>query len=278
MLPIYIPSYQRSKTIKTSLYLDAKNISYKVLLHTEKEKEEYVSAGRVRGEDIIVTNAAKGITHQRNYICENLAVRGKWHITLDDNISGFKRVIDKHYFTKKSIDVDSPDVTQTSFNQPVHADEFVKLLEEDIKIAEQIKSYYCGFASVDNYFFNSKKYRPVGYVISKAVAIKYDGSTYDKKLNGMEDFGFTAAQLLAHGKVLINGWIKPINGHYEKGGIGTYEERLPSKIHDAALLIKKFPGLFRYKEKKGCHPKAELQIRFHSPKQVQDWRVAMRNR
>lgn len=275
MIPIYIPSYGRASTIKTTKWLDESGVKYKVLLHSEKCKDEYINAGLVSEGDIIVTGAKKGITHQRNYIMDNLAIKNEWFITLDDNIHGFKRVVDKYYFTKKSLIVESDLISQKDFDKPINASEFISLVKDDIQIAERINATYGGFATVDNYFFNNKKYKPVGYVISKAAYIKYTGHRYDENILAMDDYGYTADCLLRDGAVLINSWIKPINKHYEAGGIGTYEERLPKKIRDAKYLMAKFPDLFRYKVKKGCHPKAEIQIRFTNPKQVSDWRKKM---
>ena len=271
MIPIYIPSYNRANTIKTSLYLDECNISYKVLLHTEKCKSEYLKHGRVKEKDIIVTNEPKGITNQRNYITHHLAQLNEWYISLDDNISGFKKVIDKYYQQKK-IDVTSKNITQKDYNQKINANQFLILLKQDIDIAEKINAQYIGFASVDNYYFNNRKYKSVGYVISKAVAIKYNGIKYDKNLEAMEDFGYCAEQLIQNNAVLINSFIKPIAGHYEKGGIGSYNERVQRKIIDCAYLMRKYPKFFRYKVKKNCHPKAELQIRFNNPKQIKEWK------
>jgi hypothetical protein len=272
MIPIYIPSYGRSKTIKTTKWLDKCGINYKVLLHTEQCKNEYINAGIVTEKNIIVTNQPKGITNQRNWICQNLAKKGEWYISMDDNINGFKRVVDQYYFTKKSLPVESSLITQKDYNQEIKASEFIDVLKNDIELAEKIKAQYIGFSTVDNYFFNSKKYKTVGYVISKAVAIKYDGLDYDTKLEAMEDFGYCAEQLIKNHSVLINSWMKPICNHYEPGGIGTYEQRLPRKIIDCDYLMKKYPNFFRYKVKKGCHPKAELQIRFNNPKQIIQWK------
>jgi hypothetical protein len=191
MIPIYIPSYNRAKTITTTKWLDEDSIPYKVLLHSEKCKQEYLKAGIVN----------------------------------EDN-----------------------------------------------------KAEYIGYATVDNYFFNSKKYKNVGYVISKAVAIKYNGIKYDKKVEAMEDFCYCAEQLIKNNCVLINAWIKPKAGHYEKGGIGTYDDRVERKIIDCEYLMKKYPNFFRYKTKKGCHPKAELQIRFNNPKQIIKWKQLNSNK
>jgi len=278
MIDIYIPSFNRAETIKTTIYLDKCKIPYKVILHSENCKRSYLLAGRVKEKDIIVTNQPQGITNQRNWIIKNFAKKGEWYVCLDDNIEGFKRVCDKYYFAYKKLDFNNKLITQKDYDQKIKASEFVSLLIEDIKIAEKIGSEYIGFATVDNYFFNAKKYKPVGYVISKAVAIKFKGICYDKKLEAMEDFGYCAEQIIKNNCVLINSWIKPIAGHYEKGGIGTYKERLPRKIIDCQYLIKKYPGFFRYKLKKGCHPKAELQIRFTKPQQVIEWKKNEKDR
>ena len=278
MIPIYIPSFNRAKTITTTKWLDKDDIPYKVLLHSEKCKKEYTKAGLVKEKNIIVTNAKKGITNQRNWIVDNLAVKGKWYISFDDNIRNFKRVVDKYYFDCKKIDVESKEVTQKTFSKEISAKEYIKLLLEDIKIAEKIKAEYIGYATVDNYFFNPKKYKNVGYVISKAVAIKYDGIKYDKNVEAMEDFCYCAEQLIKNNCVLINSWIKPKAGHYEKGGIGTYDERVERKIIDSEYLMKKYPNFFRYKTKKDCHPKAELQIRFNNPKQIIKWKQLNSNK
>ena len=115
---------------------------------------------------------------------------------------------------------------------------------------------------------------PIGprSIISKAVAIKYQGLTYDENVEAMEDFCYCAEQLIKNNCVLINAWIKPKAGHYEKGGIGTYDERVERKIIDCEYLMNKYQNFFRYKKKKGCHPKAELQIRFNNPKQIIEWK------
>ena len=276
-IPIYIPSYNRAKTITTTLWLDESQIDYRVLLHTEECKKEYVKAGIVNPEKIIVTNAKKGITNQRNWIVNNLAKKNNWYISFDDNIRTFYRVIDPIYNNQKKINVDDPNINDAIFKQEITAKEYLELLKLDIMIAEQIKAEYIGYATVDNYYFNSKKYKSVGYVISKAVAIKYSGLDYDKNLEAMEDFGYCAEQLIKNNCVLINAWMKPKAGHYEEGGIGTYNQRVKRKIIDCEYLMKKYPNFFRYKIKKNCHPKAELQIKFFNPKQIIKWKQSNYN-
>ena len=271
-IPIYIPSYNRAETIKTSRWLDTENIGYKVILHTEKCKAEYISAGLVKEENIIVSHAPSGITPQRNWIAKNLTERGQWFLTFDDNVSGFNRVSDDYYQSHRKLDVKSASITQHDFKQSVSPTDYLERLKEDILLAEKIGAEYIGYATTDNYFFNGTKYKSVGYIVSKVVAIKYSGLSYDPNLEAMEEFGYCADQLIKNNCVLRNNWLKSINGHYEAGGIGVYEARVPRKIQDCKYLMQKYPNLFRYKVKKGCHPKAELAFKVNSTKRLIEWK------
>jgi hypothetical protein len=104
-----------------------------------------------------------------------------------------------------------------------------------------------------------------------------EGPQYgDPKIQAMDDYGFSAEHHYLYGKVLINNFLWPVAGHYEPGGIGTYEDRVGRKIQDCNYLMQKYPGFFRYKVKKDCHPKAELQVRFTNETQVQTWRRTVR--
>ena len=151
----------------------------------------------------------------------------------------------------------------------------MKIVDEVIAKAEHVGTPYGGFAVVPNYYFRAKKWRYVGYVISKLAVIKNVGVKYDPYIQAMDDYAYTAACLKRFGAVVINNYVFPVAGLYEEGGIGTYDERVPKKICDCAYLMKKYPGLFRYKKKSGTHPKAELQVRFTSTEQVLKWRKGL---
>ena len=101
------------------------------------------------------------------------------------------------------------------------------------------------------------------------------GVPFETRIPAMEDYGYTAEILQRYGRVLINNFISPVAGHYEKGGIGTYPERVEQKVKDCEFLMNKYPGLFRYPKKKTVYNKGELVIRFTNEKQVQLWRQQM---
>jgi hypothetical protein len=119
-MKVYVPSHNRPDTIKTSKYLEASGIDYRVLLHDTEQEAAYLKAGIVPKGKIIVTNAAPGITNQRNFIRSELVEPGEYYISLDDNISGFTRVVDEYYDLPK-LPVDSSAIKQSEYRQPVTA-------------------------------------------------------------------------------------------------------------------------------------------------------------
>lgn len=271
-MKVVIPSYNRAQTISTHKLLDAAGYDdYLIILHTEEQAAEYRKNPTIRPEKIHVSGQPRGISNQRRYIARKLIPFSHWYLTLDDNIRGFKGVDPLHYW-KPDLPVQEKSFDRRIFEYEFGWDMFMKRVEDDQRYCKHHGIHYAGFATVPNFYFLGKKYRQVGYVISKAALIHNMGLEYDPNLEAMEDFGFTAENLRVFGKVLINNFMWPVAGHYEAGGIGTYEQRLPRKIRDCEYLMAKYPGLFRYKVKAGCHPKAELQVRFTSPSQVEAWR------
>lgn len=269
-----IPSKGRSETIKTHKLLDSIGLDYKIILHNESERNDYLKNKTINPDKILVSNAPFGILNQRMWIWDNLIEDGEWFITMDDNIDHFTALSDDLYYNTIISELE-PNL-KSKFETNISTKRAFEIFEETKSKAEEIGACLCGFATVDNFYFRTKKWRDVGYVITKLAIIKKTKYIkYDPKLEAMEDYGFTAQNLLKFGKVLINNYLFPIAGHYEKGGIGTYSERTPRKVIDCEYLMIKYPGLFRYKVKSGCHPKAELQIRFTSSKQVFEWRNKM---
>jgi len=278
-MKVIILSKGRADTISTHKLFD----DYTLVLHTEKEKSEYMHANPdISPEKIVVSGAPWGVAYQRQWIQDNLIPRGDWYISLDDNIKSFQAV-PHGWYEHLWLPVQAKDKNvlmhmKEAFETPCTTERFLEICEEMREYGEREKAYNLGFATVPNFFFRGRKYRNVGYVISKAVVRKNLGIPFELENASMEDYAYTAECLLRHGKVLINNFCIPIAGHYEKGGIGTYAERLPAKIRDSAFLIEKYPGLFRYNRKTGSDPKGELIIRFNSLDQVEKWRAFMRTK
>lgn len=279
-MKIIILSKGRPETISTHLLF--KDYDYKIVLHNEEEKAEYIKNPTISPEKIVVSNAPFGVANQRQWIQENLVEPGEWYISLDDNIKSFQ-IVNKEFYDEPSLDVQTDDTElrkklKDAFEETATTERFLEVCEELADLGEKERAYNIGFGTTPNFFFRGKKYRWVGYVISKACVRKNLETPFELEAQSMEDYAYTAETLLRYGKVLINNYVFPVAGHYEKGGIGTYAERLPLKIKHAAILMGKYPGLFRYNNKKGTDPKGELIIRFTSLDQVEKWRALMRSK
>lgn len=275
-MKVIILSKGRPDTISTHLLFT----DYTLVLHTEEEKAAYLKNPTISPEKIIVSGAPFGVAHQRKWIQENLIAPNEWYISLDDNIKSFQSVPEPTY-GELELPVQSADVfTRKDLKDKYEAvcppERFLAICEQLADKGEKERAYNIGFGTTANFFFRGRHFRYVGYVISKACVRKNVGTPFELDNQSMEDYAYTAETLLRYGKVLIDNFTFPVAGHYEKGGIGTYAERLPAKIRDSAFLIKKYPGLFRYNQKKGSDPTGELIIRFNSLDQVEKWRAFMR--
>jgi hypothetical protein len=263
-MKVIIPSKGRPDIISTHLLFK----DYLIVVPTN-EVEDYKKNKTIDPSKIIASDAESGIANARNWILENLIEEGEWFVFSDDNQKYFTAVDEENYKLPFCLD-------QTAFENRIDEDRFWKIIEDTIKEAERVGAKYCGFATVDDAYFRRRKFRYMGYCMTEISAVQKNSLRFNPLFSVIDDYEYTASNLLRFGRVVINNYMMPKTKHYEKGGIGTYEERLPHKIKACRLLMLKYPGLFRYKIKSGCHPKAEIQVRFNSVKQVDKWRKEYR--
>ncbi|MDD5109504.1 MAG: hypothetical protein PHC29_08435 [Candidatus Omnitrophica bacterium] len=272
-MKIIIPSYNRSETISTHKLL--KDNTYTVILHDKEQFKKYALNDSIKPDSFAITGIYNGISGQRQWILNNLIEEGEWFLTMDDNIKSFTSVTGELY-EKSILDTENDKSLKEKYEDQINIDRLLEICDEMINISEEKNIHYCGFSTTPNFYFRSRKYRYVGYVISKMALIKKSSKiNYDQNIKAMDDYAYTAENLLKFGAVLINNFVHPISKHYQEGGIGTYDERVEKKIADAKYLMLKYPGLFRYKIKSGCHPKAEIQIRQNNTRQINEWRREM---
>lgn len=284
-MKVYIPSYKRANTIKTHLMLRDSEFDYKIIVHTTEELAAYKANSTIPADRIICSNAPLGVSHQRQWIKDNLCSKGEWYCMMDDNISHFTAVCPEEYFNEDQEKLypapfkkNDNEYRNRVYNQKIDNTRLMEVFKDTIEHAKGIGAKYCAFASQHNYFFGrSRKWSYWSYAISKAALYEKDDIPYDTNVVAMDDYYYTAENILRYGAVVVNKFVHAVGGHYEEGGIGRYEERQVKKIADCKYLMAKYPGLFRYKVKKNCHPEAELMIRFCYKKQIDAWRKEMLN-
>lgn len=211
------------------------------------------------------------IAWMRNWVCENLAPRGRWMAWADDNIRRVVCVPPPHYKQERlDFDTDSAANWRILFHQEASPARIVALLEELTQKCEQEGTAYGGFAPEDNYYFRPRHWRvPTGYVKTKLAVYKNDGSTWYPFAGCMfEDFCKSVDVVTRYGCVVINNYARPENRYWEEGGIGSEESRRPHLLKNVAWLVKRYGGLVKR------HPEVETNIQFalRTRRQVEQWR------
>ena len=273
---IFVPSKNRAQTIRThKLFPEAI-----VVVHNDAEAESYQRAQP--GIHLAVSNVkadAYGLTRQREWICQNLARPNEWFVFADDNIRSLIGVIDG-YYEQESLPVKMEEgaIWRPRFNALCSAKRFLEVVVPDtINYCKKVGAHLAGFATTDNIVFRRRKFVRCGYVIGKLMIWHNTGEIPFDHTISMEDFYHTAMHLIHYGACVVNQYIFPRASHYQPGGMGTYEERIPIRQRDVKELMRRFPGLFRVKNREGFAPNTDLQLRV-TQNTLDEWLASYRRR
>jgi hypothetical protein len=271
-MKVFIPTKNRAATISTHQAFEGED--YTVVVHDETQKALYCENPTIEPSRVVVSGVPGdtfGLTRQREWVCRNLVEPGEWFVFADDNIKSLSAVPEPHYL-EPSLPVQDDKSLKEVYDTPCSPARFMEIGREMCQEAGRVGANLCGFATTGNFFFRGRKYRYAGYVIGKLMLwCNQPDFEFDHTVS-MEDFRNTAEHLYRYGAVLINNYVFPVAGHYEQGGMGTYEERIPIRKRDVKLLLKQYPGLFRVKDRPGFEPNTDLALRIHHPRQIQQWR------
>lgn len=250
-------------------------LDWKIVIHNDEQFNKYKGNPTIPQERLLISGTPLGIQHQRQWILDNCIEKGDWFVMMDDNIKGINKFPEPYYQTETF------DKNNKAFRIPFEGnylsepDELVKLIMETISKAEKIGANFCGFATIENFFFRSKKWKTVSMICSKFCLVKKTELCYDNDINTMDDYAFSAKHLVRDGKVLVNAYVWPKAVHNQIGGLGLLKERADKKIADCKRLMEKFPGLFRYKARKNSVEGGEIVLRFYNQESVKKWKNSL---
>lgn len=272
-MKIFIPTKDRWNTITThKLFPNAL-----VVTHNQEQADKYLTPPHVIKSD--TDPDAYGLTRQREWVCENYADKDEWILFADDNIKELWAIPKWAYDQNELLEIigaaGHPDLARIvnkyreKHERVMSPDIFLsKVVPECIAKAEKVGAYMVGFSVTDNPLFRTRKWGTTSYVSGKMFLYRTSsGMSWDHTIT-MEDFRNSAWQLLHHGRVVINRYIHPRAVHYQPGGMGTAQQRIPYREKDMIKLMQKFPGLFRVKQ--GTYP--DLALRLHGEKSIDRWR------
>lgn len=277
---IFIPTKNRADIISTDK-LFPKAL---VVVHNKEQYAKYAKyADRVSLENVISTSNTKpdayGLTRQREW-CMKRTQPGEWVLFADDNIHELWGIPDPYYATEELVEIrkaiGAPDLAavvnkyRPKDKRVMSAQRFLDyVVPECIDKAESVGAHMVGFSVTDNPLFRVKKWGTTSYVSGKMFLLQNTGMPWDHTIT-MEDFRNSAWHLREYGRVVINRYIHPRATHYQAGGMGTKNERIPYRLKDIQNLMSEFPGLFRMKGRGEAYP--DLSIRIHGEKSIDRWR------
>ena len=280
-MKIFIPSYNRPFTATTPGLLDRCAVDYILVLRNKQQVQLYLKnpAFRRIKHRITVCDEDGSINVARE-ACRSLLDYGEWCLQMDDNIRGFSIAELGFYWTVTDLGCHPP---RSEFDHIMNvmvpfSTFYEQAILDSVSEAERRGSNIVTFAPHENPYFRQKKWRDVGYTMNKCVLLRKTNLRWDQSENhpAMEEYALCAAMHLEYGRVLINNYAHPLAGHYEPGGLGPYDERLPGKIAACKNIMARYPGFCRNSDKKSGAREGELTVRFRTLEQVERWRQEMR--
>ena len=216
--------YDRFTNATTSKMLDLEHI---VLCHDNKDKFNCLGE---KGA-LIETNQPKGIQNNFNYGL-SLLEDNEWGIFMSDDLIGAKRLVDNKF-------------QDCSINYSLN--ELIGILPTCDKIGVKL----VGLNSTGNPFYARNKYSKYGLVDGRCFAIKKTEFRFHENINTIPDYYASAYHLNKYGGNLILNYCFLDFKRYEKGGLGSVNDRINDKMKDIKIIKSLFPNNVKIKDKPG---------------------------
>lgn len=244
--------YNRFDTATTSKALSENNINHTVLIHSTDDLQKFIKGNTIHGK-AVVTNNGKGLAYQRNSALDMMDY-GEWAAFLSDDFIKIRSLPLKWILSKtQSIDITRQN-QQTFRLKKEHeislADMFT-LFPKLIEIAEKNNIHLIGFGLHDNPQNLRNKFTNRGLADGRFWLVKKNTYNFDPQAQSIDDFAWTAENLVRHRNVLVLNWTVPFFDRYTAGGYGTQSERAQMRIKECAYLVDKYNPIIRIADKIG---------------------------
>jgi hypothetical protein len=221
-MKLFLMYYDRYETATTSKMID---IEHFVLCHSNKDKFNCIGD---KGT-LLETGEPKGIQNNFNYGLDMLE-DGEWGIFMSDDLIGAKKIKDG-----KFIDCD--------IMHPIN--EIINI----IPIAESGGIKLIGLNNTGNSFYFKNNFSYSGLVDGRCFAIKKTSFKYHSQINTIPDYYATIYHKKKYRYNLIINYTFLDFKRYEKGGLGSIDERMKDKIKDIDIIRTLYPNSIDIKEK-----------------------------
>ena len=247
----------------------------------EEQKSNLVAFG-VQPSAIKVTGIANagitGVSLAREWVIAHAMPVNQWSLWIDDNVSHLTG-LPHSLASQEKLNLKDGRDWRNLFETRIDKQAFFSYVNETIEHAEKKRTIFAAFANENNFFFRQRKWQYYGYCRTQCGLYKNDGSTWFPFKTMMLEDGYKSIDVVArYGCIVINRYMKANKPQFEKGGIGSFEERLPYLTDNCSRLADMYRGLVATTGDGSQYGNASAQgfnIRFklNTKKTVDEWRA-----
>lgn len=254
--------YDRFDRATTSNALHNNFIEHFVLVHSAEDLKKFKSGNNVIHGKEIITNNPKGLAHQRNSALEMMD-DGEWAVFMSDDFIKVKSY-PKEFILSKTNKMDITYENQTKFDIRKQKDmslkEMFSMFPKLIDIAEANNVHLIGFSGYDNPRVLRNKFTTRGIADGRFWLVKKSTYNFDIRAQMIDDYYWTAENLVRHGNVLVLNWCLPDFSRYTAGGYGSEEQRKKEKKKACSFLVDRYNPLLNYADKAGYEKNGHIKL------------------
>lgn len=262
-MKVFVFTYDRFDSISTSPMLEAEGIDHTVLCHTTEARKQFIAAGRVRPDRLVVTGKPKGLAYNRNAALDRMAL-GEWAVFLVDDMLEVQELdCYDEMAPAGSLPITSTNQREWAkrFAQPSTLAHFMQRCQQATRVADSYGANLVGFAGYDNALYRSRRWKLNTLADGRAWVVRKTHLRFDENVQLIDDVCWTAQNILAFGSVLVDSWILPNCRRYTAGAYGTIQERLLQKRREVSYLVRTYPQVCAVRRKAGWPDGTHVVIR-----------------
>lgn len=251
--------YNRYDNATTSKALNENGITHNVLVHNLDDLKKFIKGGTIQGK-VTVTNNGKGLAYQRNAALDMIET-GEWAVFMSDDFQKIKAYPKEFIFSKtQNIAITQQNQNNYRLKNEINLREMFNWFPKLIELAEKNNIHLIGFGLHDNPMNLRKKFNTRGLADGRFWLVKKSHYKFDLNAQMIDDFAWTAENLVRHKNVLVLNWCVPYFERYTAGGYGSMTERKALRIKECAYLANRFDPLIKIAEKPGWENGTHIRI------------------
>jgi len=242
--------YNRYATATTSRAMAESDINHYVMMHNENDVDKFEKGNTLFGEPIVTGNG-RGLAHQRNSALRMMS-KNEWAVFASDDFQKIYSYPEEYIFSKtlsRDVNAGNQQAIRLKKVHQISLREMFKFFPKLIEIADANNIHLIGFGLHDNPRNLKNKFTTRGLADGRFWLVKKSSYEFDPNAQSIDDYAWTAENLVRHKNVLVLNWCVPYFARYSAGGYGSETEREAMKKKECQYLVSKYEPLIKFSEK-----------------------------